>query len=90
MAGQGATTVIGGAGTTTVFAGSGADRFETPYGLGGQLDVVGFKVGTDGAYYYGSNATPPVVTSHGPWGTTLLFGDGSRVTLFGVDPQASA
>jgi len=90
VAGQGATTVIGGAGATTVFAGSGADRFETPYGLGGQLDIVGFKVGTDGAYYYGSNATPPVVTSHGPWGTTLLFGDGSRVTLFGVDPQASA
>ena len=90
VAGQGAATVIGGSGTLTVFCGTGADHIDTPYGLGGEIDVVGFNPAIDGAYYYGANAVPPVQTTHGAWGTTLLFGDGSHLTLFGVGATASA
>ena len=90
VAGQGAATIVGGSGALTVFAGSGADNIDTPYGLGGEIDVVGFKAGVDHAFYGGLGAVPPVQTTHGAWGTTILFGDGSHLTLFGVDPQASA
>ncbi len=90
VAGQGAATLVGGSGTLTVFAGSGADAIDTPYGLGGEIDVVGFKPGVDHAFYSGPNAVPPVQTTHGAWGTTLLFGDGSHLTLFGVGVQTSA
>lgn len=90
VAGAGAATVVGGSGALTVFTGSGADDIRVPYGLGGELDVVGFKSDTDQLRYFGVGATPPAQVTHGAWGTTYLFGDGSHLTLFGVGAQASA
>ncbi len=90
VAGQGAATLVGGSGTLTVFTGAAADEIDTPYGLGGEIDVVGFRPGVDQAFYGGPNAVPPVQTTHGAWGTTFLFGDGSHLTLFGVGAQTSA
>lgn len=90
VAGAGAATLVGGSGALTVFTGSGADDIDVPYGLGGEIDVVGYKPGTDHAYYFGPGATPPAQTTHGAWGTTYLFGDGSHLTLFGVGAQTSA
>ncbi len=90
VAGAGAATIVGGSGALTVFAGSGADHIDVPFGLGGEIDVVGYKPGTDHAYYFGTGATPPAQTTQGAWGTTYLFGDGSHLTLFGVGAQASA
>jgi Ca2+-binding RTX toxin-like protein len=82
IAGQGATTILGGSGTATVFAGSGTDTFQLWSGLGGTLQIVGFRAG-DTLDYSPSN-NPVTATTSGAWGTTLSFADGSRAVLFGV------
>lgn len=81
--GTGLATVYGGGGHDQIWAGSGgADLFVA--GTGGQLEIHGFRTGTD-HLLTGGQATSAAVRTSG--GTMFTLSSGATIMLAGVDAQ---
>ncbi len=88
--GAGATRVNLVGGSVTVFAGAGADSYTLTKYDEVHAAVVGFKAGDlislDGVFTAADAKAALAGATTGAFGTTLAFGDGSSLTLFGVTP----
>ena len=86
--GSGTTQVRLGGGHATAFAGSGMDTYTVARGVGGDVGIIGFKVGDHIALTGGftsADASAALSTaSIGSFGTILNLSDGTRMTLFGT------